>query len=236
MARPMPRVPPVTIAIFPVSDSIDGFYAGCGGSPSRVVRIATGMAPARPHPPLRQLFEDRISQLSSEVEALFAEARERARRDFAEQLNQSVRRMRQAAGLGGACRDAGRRRGAVSRPARPSSVSKTRSARGERSAVCRRRQPTFSGTCEFRSPQRRRSAGAVETRDPVTAVATAAEVSPDLLGVGGHIAGRARVRFSRCWCATTCGRWSICMGHRAGRRRRTAVPGRRPPCGGASSP
>ena len=49
--------------------------------------------------PLRQMLEGQLSQLSSEVERLFDEARGRARRELADQLNQSVRRIRHAASL-----------------------------------------------------------------------------------------------------------------------------------------
>ena len=54
------------------------------------------MASSAPTSALRLLFENRLSQLSTEVESLFAETRDRARRDFAEQINQSVRRLRAA--------------------------------------------------------------------------------------------------------------------------------------------
>ena len=54
------------------------------------------MASSAPTSALRLLFENRLSQLSTEVESLFAETRDRARRDFAEQINQAVRRLRTA--------------------------------------------------------------------------------------------------------------------------------------------
>ena len=44
----------------------------------------------------RQLLESRFEQLSSDLEAIFAESREQARRDFSEQLNLAVRRLRLA--------------------------------------------------------------------------------------------------------------------------------------------
>src|SRR5215831_16282246 len=53
------------------------------------------MASSAPTSALRRLLEDRISRLATEAEGLFAEGRDRARRDIAEQINQSVRRMRQ---------------------------------------------------------------------------------------------------------------------------------------------
>ena len=46
--------------------------------------------------PFRQILENRLSQLAAETETLFAEARERARRDLADQLNQAARRLLQA--------------------------------------------------------------------------------------------------------------------------------------------
>src|SRR5579872_762180 len=64
----------------------------------RYVRMITGMTSSAPTP-LRQLIENRLSQLTAETESLFAEARERARRETADQLNQAVRRIRQAASL-----------------------------------------------------------------------------------------------------------------------------------------
>jgi hypothetical protein len=52
-----------------------------------------------PVSPLRQVLEGQLSQLSSEVERLFDEARGRARRELADQLNLSVRRIRQSPSL-----------------------------------------------------------------------------------------------------------------------------------------
>src|SRR5882672_9389816 len=43
---------------------------------------------------LHSLLETRLSQLSAEMEMLFAETRERARGELAEHLNQAVRRLR----------------------------------------------------------------------------------------------------------------------------------------------
>jgi hypothetical protein len=44
----------------------------------------------------RQLLQDRFTQVADDLEQLFADARERTRREYAEQLNQCVRRLRQA--------------------------------------------------------------------------------------------------------------------------------------------
>src|SRR5271166_4832642 len=57
------------------------------------------MGSPAPTSPLRQMLEGQLSQLSTEVERLFDEARGRARRELADQLNQSVRRIRQSHSL-----------------------------------------------------------------------------------------------------------------------------------------
>jgi hypothetical protein len=44
--------------------------------------------------PARRLLEDRIGRLSDDLDVLFAESRDRARREHAEQLNQAIRRLR----------------------------------------------------------------------------------------------------------------------------------------------
>jgi len=48
------------------------------------------------HPGPRQLLQERFAALTSDLESWFTEAREHTRREFAEQLNQSVRRLRLA--------------------------------------------------------------------------------------------------------------------------------------------
>lgn len=126
---------------------------------------------------LRQLIESRLSQLTAESESLFVEARERARREMADQLNQAVRRIRQCAGLDELC-------------------ATLADAAGEFAA----------GTVLFRvdggtlksdrleisldaAPALR---GAIETREPIIAAATAGELSAPLLDLAGQPAdGRA---------------------------------------------
>lgn len=140
------------------------------------------MASSAPTTALRQLFENRLSQLSTEVEALFAETRDRARRDLAEQINQSVRRMRQTSGaeeLAATLVDAA---GLFA-----SAVAFLRiegdTARGERiRGVPPETAERFPGL-EIPLASAAALAGAVETRDPVTAVSTENEVSAQLTGV-----------------------------------------------------
>src|SRR4051794_28387970 len=55
------------------------------------------MASSAPTSALRRLLDEHVSSVSTEVEGLLAEARERTRRELVEQLNAAARRMRQAA-------------------------------------------------------------------------------------------------------------------------------------------
>src|SRR5579883_1438460 len=116
IARPMPRVPPVTAATLPERDSISEFYATGTFSWEALVKMRTEMASSAPTPPLREILEERLSHLLVELEGLFdgqlssqlerrlapavekaaIEARDRARQEFADQLNQGARRIRQA--------------------------------------------------------------------------------------------------------------------------------------------
>jgi hypothetical protein len=140
------------------------------------------MASSAPTSALRQLFENRLSQLSTEVEALFAETRDRARRDFAEQINQGVRRIRQAsdseelaatlvdtASLFAAAVAFLRIDGDAARGERIRGVPPEAAERFPGLAIALASAPAL--------------AGAVETRDPVTAVPTENEFSAPLAGI-----------------------------------------------------
>jgi hypothetical protein len=143
------------------------------------------MAPTAPVSALRRLLEDRISQLATEAEGLLNEGRARARRDFAEQLNQSVRRMRQTSNLEELATT-------LVDAASGFSVGvgffrlDDGFAQGER--IRGVREETSDRFAGLRIPLASAAAlrGAVETRDPVTAIATAAEISPELLELLGH--------------------------------------------------
>jgi hypothetical protein len=143
------------------------------------------MASSAPTSALRQLFENRLSQLSTEVEALFAETRDRARRDFAEQINQAVRRLRQAsdseelaatlvdaAGLFASAVAFLRIDGDVARAERVKGVAPEAAERFPGLVI-----PLSSAAA---------LAGVVETRDPVTAVPSENEVSATLSGIFEH--------------------------------------------------
>ena len=121
--------------------------------------------------PLRQLIESRLSQLTAETESLFVEARERARREMADQLNQAVRRIRQSAGLDELCATLADAAGAFAAGSILFRVDGA-AAKSDRLEVSLDAAPALRG--------------AVETRDPVIAAATAGELSAPLLELAGE--------------------------------------------------
>jgi hypothetical protein len=129
--------------------------------------------------------------LSAEVESLFAEARERARREFADQLNQAVRRIRQAEdveALGATLLDAA---GAFSTGSALFHVE-GQQAKGRRIRGVPEDTAEAFKSLEVPLASAPALAGAVETRDPVIAVTTPGEVSEDLVKLAGH-SGEGRV-------------------------------------------
>jgi len=121
--------------------------------------------------PLRQLIENRLAELTAETESLFAEARERTRRDVSDQLNQAARRMRQA--------------GTVEELAATLTDAASAFASG---AILFRVEGDNAKSEKIEIPLASAAAlrGAIETRDPVIAAATPAEVSPELIEFLGH--------------------------------------------------
>ena len=143
------------------------------------------MASAAPTSPLRQILEGQLSQLSGEMERLFQEARGRARGELAEQLNQAVRRIRQASTprellatlLDAACGFAGgaavfRIDGEIARGVR---------IRGVPEDVAE-----VFGDFEIPLASAAALAGAVETRDPVVAATTGPQVSGEMAGLASR--------------------------------------------------
>ncbi|HWB82891.1 MAG TPA: hypothetical protein VG675_02040 [Bryobacteraceae bacterium] len=166
------------------------------------------MTPTAPSSSLRQILEQRLTQLLLEVERLFdaqltarvgaeieahisaasaqisLEARERARREFAEQLNQAVRRLRQAVTweeLGATLVDT---TGAFSSGAAffrvMEGVVEAVNIRGVSDAAA----GSFRGM-ELSLSSAPALAAAVESRDPVSAMASAKEVSAELAELAG---------------------------------------------------
>jgi DNA gyrase/topoisomerase IV subunit B len=145
------------------------------------------MPPRAPTSPLHRLFEERLAQLSEEADALYREGRERARRETAEQLNQAARRMRQSADteeLAVTLADA------AARFAEGAAVFRIE---GDAAQGLRIRGVTEDAAERFqalRIPLAAAAAlrGAVETHDPVTAAASAPELSPEMMTLAGHAA------------------------------------------------
>ncbi len=146
--------------------------------------MVPAMASAAPTSPLRQILEGQLSQLSVEMERLFQDARERTRGELVGQLNQAVRRIRQASTpqellatlLDAACGFAGgaavfRIDGDV--------------ARGERIRGVPEDVAKIFGDFEIPLASAAALAGAVESRDPVIAATTGAEVS-EMASLAAH--------------------------------------------------
>jgi hypothetical protein len=135
--------------------------------------------------PLRQVLENHLSQLSLEVDSLFAEARYRARGEFAGQLNQAVRRIRQAADpdeIGATLLDAA---GAFATGVAWLRIA-GEAAKGERIRGVPEEAAEAFHALEIPLSSAAALAGAVESRDPVIAAATPREVSDDLANLLGH--------------------------------------------------
>jgi len=119
----------------------------------------------------RQLLEGRFEQISAELEALFVESRELARREFAEQLNQAVRRLRLARDADELCATLS---DAAGRYAAGALLFRIEDgvARNARIDV------PLSGAPAL--------AAATEMSDPLVALPTAAELSAPLVEMLGH--------------------------------------------------
>src|SRR5690348_3251733 len=171
------------------------------------------MASSAPTPSLREILEERLSHLLVELEGFFdahlsaqleqrlgpaveqasGEARERARRDFADQLNQGARRIRQSvdvADLTATVLDA------TAPFAEGSAIFLVTNAiaRGERMrGVPEERARAFRGL-EIALSAAAALAEAAESGDPVATVTAPAEVSTELMVFAGHTEdGRAHV-------------------------------------------
>jgi hypothetical protein len=121
--------------------------------------------------PLRQLIENRLSQLTAETENLFAESRERARCEIADQLNQAVRRIRQASSLD-----------------ELSATLADAAAIFASGTVLFRVDAGLAKSAKIEIPLESAAAlrGAIETRDPVIAAATPGELSAAFLELVGQ--------------------------------------------------
>jgi len=143
------------------------------------------MASAAPTSSLRQILEGQLSLLSGEMERLFLEARGRARDELADQLNQGVRRIRQASTpeeLLATLLDA------ASGFAGGAAVFRIDGevARGQRIRGVPEDVAQVFGDFEVPLASAAALAGAVESRDPVIAATTGTEVSGEMAGLAPH--------------------------------------------------
>jgi hypothetical protein len=116
--------------------------------------------------PARRLLEDRVAKLSDDLDALFTESRERARREHAEQLNQAVRRLKVAGDPDELCATLENAADQFSEGALLFRIEDG-VARHERIAVPLETAPAF--------------AAAVESREPQTAATIATQIGPELI-------------------------------------------------------
>ena len=136
-----------------------------------------------PSSPLRRLLDERVSQLLADADALAGESRERAVRECADRLNQAVRRLRQAETLdvlGAILTDAAAAFAAGAALFRvDGQTARLASVRGiEAEEVPARFQIPLDSAPAM--------AGAIESRDPVTAAAVPGEISEPLVDLLGH--------------------------------------------------
>ncbi len=129
---------------------------------------------------LRQLFESHASQISTAVESLVAQAREGSRREFADQMNQAVRRIRQSPDveeLGTTLMDTVAEfcAGAAWFRVQDDTLRGGGVRAGAHSEELRELEVPLRTAAAF--------ATAVETRDPVVAAASASEISERVAGL-----------------------------------------------------
>jgi hypothetical protein len=118
--------------------------------------------------------EDRLAALSDDLDALFAESRERARREYAEQLNQAVRRLRIAVDAEELC---GTLENAAAQFAERTLLFRLDDG------VARHERIEISLGCAAAF------VGAVESKEPQTAATAASEVSAALIELLNHSPG-----------------------------------------------
>ena len=151
------------------------------------------MSPAASSSALRQLFENRFASLAAEVEELLAEAREQGRMEFAGRMNQATRRLRQSADLEELCATLVDAAGELASGAALFRIEGD-TARGERIRGVSEECAEHFRELEIPLAAAPALAGAVESRDLVTAVSSAAEVSARLVALAGHGAdGRVNI-------------------------------------------
>jgi hypothetical protein len=146
------------------------------------------MSTAAPSPSLRNLFSELEQLFHSETQARVSTSVQAAERALAEHLNQAVRRLRQATAfpeMAGILCDASVKfaNACAVFHVSESTIGGERMRGASGDAVARFREIRFpaAGAAAF--------AGALESREPVVALASAAEVSPAVVATFGHATG-----------------------------------------------
>lgn len=151
------------------------------------------MAPSPTKVALQKLLDDQQSHLFLELDTFVAESHKDVRREFADQLNQAVRRLRissDADVLSATLLDAS---------AEFSTAAVIFRVTGDTARAARARGLADSTTetlqgLELALSSAAALAGAIESRDPVIAITTPAEVSPQLCDLFKHLAdGRVSI-------------------------------------------
>jgi len=150
------------------------------------------MASSAPNP-LRKLLEERLRQLIVDTEHVFAESRDRAGHDVADQLNQAVRRIRQSADLEDL--------GATLLETAESFCPQVAlfgvlgdSVAGERIHGVSASEARAFDSLSIPLASAPALAGAIASRDPVITATTSGEVSAELVEMLGHTPlGRASI-------------------------------------------
>src|SRR5271157_367938 len=143
--------------------------------------------------PLRKLMEERLRQVIIDTEHLFAEARDRAGRDMADELNQAVRRIRQSSDLedlGATLLEATEAFCPLAALLGVSGGTVT----GERIRGVSETVAREFGSLSIPLSSASALASAVASRDPVATATTPGEVSGELVELLGHSPlGRASI-------------------------------------------
>jgi hypothetical protein len=146
------------------------------------------MSTAAPSPSLRNLFSELEQLFQSETEARVSTSVQSAERALAEHLNQSVRRLRQAAAFSDIA--------AILCDASAPFADACAVFRISENAVAGERLRGATGEAadrfseiRFAAPEAAAFAGAIESREPVVALCSAAEVPPAVAEAVGHAPG-----------------------------------------------
>jgi len=135
--------------------------------------------------PLRKLLEERLGQLIADAGGLFAEARQQAGREVADQLNQAARLLRKSSNLEDLCATLVESTAAFC-PAAAFFALRGEMLAGKRIRGIPEGAATDFATFELPLSSAPALASAAASRDPVVTATAAPEVSEELAGLLGH--------------------------------------------------